>query len=440
MKTPEIVLFTTALFVILEAHSPLSAAVVNGEDGVNLGGTGLVIGAPIIDIFSVSGLTDSWLQPIDGYANMIAPVGQFTGFNDWGGPIPYLDLVPLRTSRITVVDSASNTIFSAGPNGIDFGSIMSVDSNNVLSLFKSDGTTSGISFNPNTGEISLSGTASGIYAGGTPVFNLGTTGDLDFGSRPVKINNATAPLGSTTGALTVSGGIGVAKDSYFNGVRIGRGNANVSSNTAVGYDALRSTSGSSYNYNSSAFGAYTLYYNSGNNNVAFGYSSLFGNTSGSSNSAVGSMSLAVNNTGSNNSAAGHASLRSNTTGQSNTAMGSRSLYNNTTGGSNVAIGSDAGYYAGAGTNSLTAAQNSIYIGANSRGFSNADQNSIVIGASAVGEGNNTTVIGTSATTKTHLHGTTQTGGLVVDGQTLLKGQVILESAQGDISMGIYGTP
>ena len=407
---------------------------------------------------------------------------------------------------------------------------MKLDGGNLLTLYKSDGTGVGILLNPNTGQIQLPGTGGGIYAAGIPVFTIGSSGNLVFGNRPLSLGNTSTSYSSGSGALTVAGGMGVAMDSYINGVRVGRGGGNVitntaygsyalqcdtlgSGNTATGYFALccnttgycntasgaytlyRNTTGSSNTaagyfslfgnttgYGNTAAGYYSLYSNTtggsntaagsyslygnttGYGNTAAGYYSLYGNTTGSSNTAAGYFSLFGNTTGYSNTAAGYFSLYSNSMGSNNTAVGSYSLgrsssgYSNTacgtyslgyiaSGASNVAIGSYAGCYEANGA-SLTASNNSVYIGANVRGFSNLEQNAIVIGSGATGEGTNTTVIGTSGTVKTHLYGTvsasrftaTASGGeaLVVEGHTRLKGKVIIEQAQGDISMGIYG--
>jgi len=242
---------------------------------------------------------------------------------------------------------------------------MKLDGANLLTLYKSDGTGAGMFFNPNTSQIQLTGTGGGIYAGGTPVFTIGSGGTLVFGNRPLSLGNTTAPRTSSSGALTVAGGIGVGMDSYVNGIRIGRGGGNIVTNTA--------------------YGTYALQYNtSGNNNTATGYDALYTNTSGSSNTAVGCFSLACN----------------------------------TTGAANVAIGSYAGYYQACGS-TLIAPNNSVYIGANTRAFSNLDQNSIVIGSGAIGEGANTTVIGNNNTTKTHICGTVKASGFVSNNQPVL---------------------
>ena len=109
---------------------------------------------------------------------------------------------------------------------------MSIDENNILTLYKAPnpaGTTpaAGVTINPETGVINLTGTgtSSGITYNGTSLFSLdAATGKITFASnRPAVIGSLVASTGSTSGALVVRGGIGVGQDSYFNGVKIGRG-------------------------------------------------------------------------------------------------------------------------------------------------------------------------------------------------------------------------
>lgn len=318
---------------------------------------------------------------------------------------------------------------------------MILDAANSLTLYRSNGT-EGITLTPETGRIILpagngSSTGSGIYFGtssiaaiaasstGTAVFN-GNTSFVDG----ISISSNVASTSSTTGALTVAGGIGVAKDSWVNGIRIGRGAGNIGTNTSIGalavqfnstgvhntatgYAALRlNTTGN----NNTANGSHALLSNTtGSFNTASGVSSLYSNTTGGHNAATGSHALNSNTTGSNNSALGVQSLGANTTGANNSVAGKHALGSNITGGSNIAIGSSSGRYQADGTTPLTDPENSIYIGANSKGFSNSDQNSIVIGNGAVGAGANTTVIGNSSTTTTRLYGETISDSLQVNG-------------------------
>lgn len=75
----------------------------------------------------------------------------------------------------------------------------------------------------------------------------------------------------------------------------------------------------------------------------------------------------------------------------------------------TAIGSLAGAYIGASpsTTALTQASDSVFIGDKSRANGNAQTNQVVIaGTNGLGDGSNTTVIGTSATTQSRLYGGT----------------------------------
>ncbi len=191
-------------------------------------------------------------------------------------------------------------------------------------------------------------------------------------------------------------------------------------NTSVGVGAL--SDASLTGVNNAGIGFNTLSNNGlGNNNVGIGYAALNDNTSGSGNIGVGTLALNDNTVGTYNTAIGYQSLRfntdgdyncgivrealySNTTGIYNNAMGFRALYNAVNGNYNNAMGYQAGSFEADGTTPIVAANDSIFIGKNARGV-NASTNQIVIGDSAIGLGSNTTVIGSSATTETHLMGT-----------------------------------
>ena len=251
------------------------------------------------------------------------------------------------------------------------------------------------------------------WVGTDPLFEIGngsSASALTNAFTVFKNGNATLNGALTTNALTVAGGLGVAGDSFVNGVRMGRGTANNASNTVVGFDALNSA------------------------------------TAGGSNVAIGSETLEFANVNAvGNAAVGFEALKNNTDGRYNSALGFRAGINNTTGIHNTFIGNSAGRYHDNGTTALTSPDDSVYIGARSRGKDNADDNAIVIGVDAIGQGANTTVIGNSATAKTVLYGattltpTTNSAGnaLVVNGDTVLNGKVTVATPQGDISMGNY---
>ena len=435
MKSPRIHphrLTATGLMVITHAfcsHALQAAVTLNGTDAF------VVSGTPTGDL-SVAGDL-SVVKGIDFGTTSASPALAAVQLNYFGGGenAAMFDL----TAALGTIRWRDNLTATARNK-------MALDGGNLLTLYKSDGTSAGILLNPNTGQINLSGTGGGIYANGAPVFSIGPSGNLLFGSRPFNISATTSASSSTTGALTVAGGLGVAMDSYINELRVGRGGGNVATNTAYGVNALQvnttgyantasgyyalrtNTTGYSNTstgtcalytnttgYSNTSTGACALYSNTaGSYNTAFGNYALRSNTMGYSNTSTGAYALGFNTYGSSNTAAGYYALYANTSGSSNTAVGSQSLYSNATGASNVAIGSSAGKYQATGNTSLTAPNNSIYIGANARGFSNLDRNSIVIGAAAVGEGANTTVIGNNSTLKTHLYGTVNASAFTIN--------------------------
>jgi len=151
-------------------------------------------------------------------------------------------------------------------------------------------------------------------------------------------------------------GISNEGDVLANGVTVGRGGGNISSNTVTGYSALASnttgdsntaTGVSALKFNTTGFsntanGLSALAVNTvGYYNAAFGQDALRNNIDGNDNTAVGFQSLSSNLSGSFNTATGMNALHYNTSGGSNVSSGTYSLLQNTTGGSNVAVGANA---------------------------------------------------------------------------------------------------
>ncbi|MES2660582.1 MAG: hypothetical protein V4689_18295 [Verrucomicrobiota bacterium] len=241
---------------------------------------------------------------------------------------------------------------------------MSLDTSNSLTLYKSDGTTTGIVFAPEEGSITLPAAGGSIKVGTITALTADAAGALVFPVSPtfssgIEVSGGQLSVTSTNAsALSVAGGISVGLDSYFNGVRIGKGQGSLTSNTtlgssalgantsgannsAIGYQALRSNTTGAGN---SATGANALQGNTtGGNNSANGMNALYANTTGSENTATGADALRLNTTGTKNSATGFQALYANTTGYSNSANGQRALYSNTTGWENSAAGTQALY-------------------------------------------------------------------------------------------------
>jgi len=176
----------------------------------------------------------------------------------------------------------------------------------------------------------------------------------------------------------------------------------VTANTAIGRDALKTTTTGSRNF---GIGMQALRDNTtGGQNVALGMYTLQYNTTGSNNLALGLNAVRDNTTGSTNAGVGGGSLLRVTTGSNNIAVGNSTFNFNTTGSNNTAVGVRAGSYFGSGTSGLTISENSTFIGYQARAGGNSQTNQVVIGYDAIGNGSDTTTIGNSSTTGTYLNG------------------------------------
>lgn len=297
---------------------------------------------------------------------------------------------------------------------------------------------------------------------GITLTTTGTSGVATFIGNVLNIPDYGSGYIVPTLNQVVSIGNTADQDIYINGITLGRGTGNSLYNTAVGASALiNNTTG---NYNTSV-GAQSLRDNLGGNyNVANGYATLRNNLSGNYNVAIGLLASTISTTGASNTSIGAYSLYrnligsfntavgyrvlennvadkntaigaetmfSNTSGTFNTAVGQEALRANTTGNYNVSIGNfsllnslsnyvsalgrDAGRYSSAGN--LNTATESVFIGYSSKSLNTSSTNEIVIGANAVGEGNNTVTLGSSAITSTRLRGAVKGGSFVKDGGT-----------------------
>ncbi len=99
----------------------------------------------------------------------------------------------------------------------------------------------------------------------------------------------------------------------------GLGSGSLSSNTAIGNNALANNTG-------------------GNENTAIGFYALANNVNGFRNTAIGYYALSSNTNGRENTAIGYSALAINTAGRENTAIGYYALANNDNGFRNVAVG------------------------------------------------------------------------------------------------------
>jgi hypothetical protein len=186
-------------------------------------------------------------------------------------------------------------------------------------------------------------------------------------------------------ALTVTG------DATIDGVTVGQGGGNVSTNTTVGASALvANTSGTA----NTAIGASSLENCTGSNNTAVGRFALQAHTTGSSNTAMGSAVMANNTTGGSNVAIGQQALQANTTASNNTAVGFQALYRNTAAG-NTALGFSAGYQITTGT--ANTALGYYAMGSNGGGITGASNTAVGnVALTSISTGSYNTTIGDQA--------------------------------------------
>jgi hypothetical protein len=151
-------------------------------------------------------------------------------------------------------------------------------------------------------------------------------------------SNFTVTVPAATGTVLLNN----SSDQTINGLTVGKGAGDVSTNTAVGASALAANTTSEANT--------VVGYQAGQvSNGTFGGNSFFGYQSGKASTTAygcsffGEASGLSNTTGVSNTAIGGSALRANTTASENTAVGYQAGYSNTTGGSNTATGYQALY-------------------------------------------------------------------------------------------------
>jgi hypothetical protein len=159
----------------------------------------------------------------------------------------------------------------------------------------------------------------------------------------------------TTGQ-TIAGQKIFSEDSYFNGVRIGKGASNNIQNTAVGYTALGSNT-------------------TGEGNTAIGFQGQMSGTTGSSNTSLGFAALIDNTTSSGNTAIGYQALQKNT-GDNNIAIGTNTMYLAQNSTRNIVVGSNAL------ETSANGAANNIIMGVNSMRVATSAAENVTIGNEA----------------------------------------------------------
>jgi hypothetical protein len=218
----------------------------------------------------------------------------------------------------------------------------------------------------------------------------------------------------TTGTQTFAGAKTFNSDLKVNDLTVGKGAAN--NTTLLGFEAGAALTSSGTN--NVAVGYQALKSNTdGTNNVAVGNIAATTLTTGTGNIAIGSQAMRYTTTGNSNNAIGYGALGAVTTASGNIGIGGSSGARLTTGGNNINIGGSAGMYIGTDYSSGNTTGNySIMIGTQTRPAADGETNQIVIagggdGLTNVGLGSNSTTIGTSATTRAVIYGSTSLSNL-----------------------------
>lgn len=232
----------------------------------------------------------------------------------------------------------------------------------------------------------------------TKTFTIGSIiGLAESSVAGVYATIASVDLKADIDSPTITGTLTTVNDAIFNGVRVGKGNNNIFSSTALGVLALNNQALGDEVFDNTAIGYTSLYNNSsgfmntavgtramesntiGGNNTAVGVNALIGNISGSANVAVGGLVMESNTTGNGNVAVGGNCLNRNTTGNDNVAIGRNTmefsltggdntavgwtcLWNNTNGTYNVALGSEALRYGTVGSNNTAIGSRALVSG------------------------------------------------------------------------------
>jgi hypothetical protein len=278
-----------------------------------------------------------------------------TGFSTYLASPPAIGGTAAAAGAFTTLSASSTATLS----GLTASTALALDaSKNIVSVTNTGSGSNVLATSPTLVTPILGTPTSGLLTNCTGLPNAGLV------NSSITIGGTAIALGASSNAL--------ANDITVNTVTIGRGAGNVSTSTALGFQAaLLSTTS-----NSVSVGYQAHYRNlSGNNCTAVGHQALYGGASadadgcvaighlaltsvtlGDFNTAVGMESLKATTSGGNNVAVGYGSLIANTTASSNTAVGFQAGYTNSTSANNAYFGFQAGYLSTGGNNTFIGLQ------------------------------------------------------------------------------------
>jgi hypothetical protein len=185
---------------------------------------------------------------------------------------------PQKMSYQAVIRNASNALVTSHAIGMR------------VSILQGSATGTAVFVETQTPTTNANGLVTIEIGGGIPV--TGTFSGIDWSTGTYFIKTETDPAGGSSYTITGTSQLlsvpyalyskttrnVFSNDLLVNGLTVGRGNGAVSSNSAVGYQALYANTAGMYN---TAYGNQALYSNTiGFNNIAFGAGALYLNTEG----------------------------------------------------------------------------------------------------------------------------------------------------------------
>ena len=213
-----------------------------------------------------------------------------------------------------------------------------------------------------------------IYDSATNKWINGTGGGLPAGANTQVQYNNSGVFGASANMTFNGTSLTLLNDATVQGLTVGKGASAISTNTALGVNALPAvTTGGNVTglgngalqrnttaFNNTGVGGLALNFaNTGGNNTAVGYQAGYEVNSGSESVFVGVSAGKAVTTATNSTAVGYFSLATNITGADNTAVGMIAAQT-VTGAQNTALGSNAMRLATSGSNNTAAGYQSGY--------------------------------------------------------------------------------
>jgi hypothetical protein len=357
-----------------------SGTLINNTTGAN--NTGLGYRALILNSIGSGNtafgtLAGAYIGPTNTSANSSGTNSTFIGYNT--SPLANGD----DNEVVIAGGNATTRTVGLGTNTTLIGNAATTQTRIMGALDLPDATASTSS---TSGALKVAG-----GAGIAGALNVGTTATI---TGATTISSTTSSTSTTTGALKVAGGAGIAGNAYIGGTisiaggSPGAGKVLTSTDTS-GIASWTTLSAVPYTGATGAvnLGAYDLTVNG--LNVGKGTLSLGTNTS-IGNAALSSIN---NSTAGSSTAVGYQALKAATTGGQNTALGSQSLASNTTGIGSIAIGSsalnsakDANYNVAIGTNAMSGGSITTGYGGDNVAIGTSSLSTITTGASNIALG------------------------------------------------------